>query len=311
MAHIKVLLATDGSDQATIAFTAAARLLRHEDSEFDLLCVAPEFYFPKGQAGKSAKKTSRMAEAYDQRIQVEARQHLIHAQARLAALGVEAGTRVELGSPTRVITRLASEYDITVVGAHDKYTRSKPGLGPVASRVAAAAAGAVLIGRELGEDGRQWKVLVAVDGSLASERALEVLPSWLQLAEAEITLLSVAETPWVNLGLEREWIDHASGNGGGDDGPPLARSFKEELHREANAVVEHARRRLESHGLSSTVITAEGDPALEILDEAENGEYDLIVIGATGEDDLKHNLLGSVSTKVAQAALCSTLIVKL
>ena len=34
----------------------------------------------------------------------------------------------------------------------------------------------------------------------------------------------------------------------------------------------------------------EGDPALEILSEAERGEYDLIVIGATGEDDLKHDL---------------------
>ena len=54
----------------------------------------------------------------------------------------------------------------------------------------------------------------------------------------------------------------------------------------------------------------EGDPALEILSEAERGEYDLIVIGATGEDDLKHDLLGAVSTKVAQAALCSTLVVK-
>jgi hypothetical protein len=52
-----------------------------------------------------------------------------------------------------VITRLAAEYDITVVGAHDQYTRSKPGLGPVASRVVAAAPGAVLIGRELGEEG--------------------------------------------------------------------------------------------------------------------------------------------------------------
>ena len=54
---MKVLLATDGSDQATTAFRTAARLLRREDSEFDLLCVAPEFYFPKGKAGKTAEKT--------------------------------------------------------------------------------------------------------------------------------------------------------------------------------------------------------------------------------------------------------------
>jgi nucleotide-binding universal stress UspA family protein len=231
---------------------------------------------------------------------------LIHAQSMLATFGVEAGARVEVGSPARVITRLAAEYDITVVGAHDQYTRSKSGLGPVASRVVVAAPGAVLIGRELGEESRQWRILAAVDGSLASERALEVMSSSLQIGEAEITLLSVAETPWVNLGLDREWFEYPAEL----DGHPLARSFKDELQREADAVVEHARRRLERYGVSATVMTAAGDPALEILSEAERGEYDLIVIGATGEDDLKHDLLGSVSTKVTQAALCSTLVVK-
>jgi nucleotide-binding universal stress UspA family protein len=306
MVTMKVLLATDGSDQATTAFRTAARLLRREDSEFDLLCVAPEFYVPKGITGKTAKKSTRMVEAYDRRIRAEARQHLVKAQAMLAALGVEARTRVEVGSPARVITRLAAEYDITVVGAHDQYTRSKPGLGPVAIRVVTAAPGAVLIGRGLGEEGRQWRVLAAVDGSLASERALEVMSSSLQISEAEITLLSVAETPWVHLGLDREWFDHPADH----DGPPLVRSFKDELQREADAVVEQARRRLERDGLSATVMTAEGDPALEILSEAERGEYDLIVIGATGEDDLRHNFLGSVPTKITQAAVCSTLVVK-
>jgi nucleotide-binding universal stress UspA family protein len=303
---MKVLLTTDGSDQATTAFRTAARLLQREDSEFDLLCVAPEFYFPKGKVGKTLKKTAGMVEAYDQRIRTEARQHLIHAQSMLATFGVEAGARVEVGSPARVITRLAAEYDITVVGAHDQYTRSKSGLGPVASRVVVAAPGAVLIGRELGEESRQWRILAAVDGSLASERALEVMSSSLQIGEAEITLLSVAETPWVNLGLDREWFEYPAEL----DGHPLARSFKDELQREADAVVEHARRRLERYGVSATVMTAAGDPALEILSETERGEYDLIVIGATGEDDLKHDLLGSVSTKVTQAALCSTLVVK-
>jgi len=199
---MKVLLATDGSDQATTAFRTAARLLRREDSEFDLLCVAPEFYFPKGKARKTAEKTAGMVEAYDRRIRAES--------------------------------------------------------------------------------------------------------SSLQISDAEITLLSVAETPWVQLGLGREWLDYSADL----NDPPLVRSFKDELQREADAVVERARRRLERDGLSATVMTAEGDPALEILSEAERGEYDLIVIGATGEDDLKHNFLGSVSTKVTQTTPCSTLVVK-
>jgi nucleotide-binding universal stress UspA family protein len=306
MVTMKVLLATDGSDQATTAFRTAARLLRREDTEFDLLCVAPEFYFPKGIAGKTAEKTAGMVEVYDRRIQAEACQHLIRAQAVLAALGVEARARVEIGSPARVITRLAAEYDITVVGAHDQYTRSKPGLGPVAIRVVASAPGAVLIGRDLSEEVRQWRILATVDGSLASDRALEVMSSALQVGESEITLLSVAETPWVHLGLDREWFGYPADH----DGLPSVRSFKDELQREANAVVERARRRLERDGLAATVMTAEGDPALEILSEAGRGEYDLIVIGATGEDDVRHNFLGSVSTKVTQAALCSTLVVK-
>ena len=53
---MKVLLATDGSDQATTAFRTASRLLRREDSEFDLLCVAPEFYFPKGKPEKRRRR---------------------------------------------------------------------------------------------------------------------------------------------------------------------------------------------------------------------------------------------------------------
>jgi len=306
---MKVLLATDGSDQATTAFRAASLLLRREGGEFDLVCVAPELSFPRGKAGNNSEKTSRMVEDYDHRIRAEARQHLYRAHAMLAALDIDAVMRMEVGSPARVITRLAAEYDVTVVGAHDQYTRSKPGLGPVASRVVAGAPGAALIGRELDEEGRQWKILAAIDGSLASERALEVMSSSIELEEAEITLLSVAETPWVNLGLEREWFDYPPSVTDLDSFPP-DRSFKDELRREAEIVLERARRQIERQGLSATVMITEGDPALEILSEAERGEYDLIVIGATGENDLKHDLLGSVSTKVTQAAPCSTLVVK-
>jgi hypothetical protein len=54
---------------------------------------------------------------------------------------------MEIGSPARVIIRLASDYDLTVVGAHDRYTRGKPGLGPAATRVVSSAPNAMLIGR--------------------------------------------------------------------------------------------------------------------------------------------------------------------
>ncbi|MGH9764004.1 MAG: universal stress protein, partial [Blastocatellia bacterium] len=65
-------------------------------------------------------------------------------------------------------------------------------------------------------------------------------------------------------------------------------------------------------GLGATFETmiVEGNPGTEILGEAEMGEYDLVVIGASGVTDVKHNVLGSVSAKVAWAAPCSVLIVR-
>jgi nucleotide-binding universal stress UspA family protein len=55
----------------------------------------------------------------------------------------------------------------------------------------------------------------------------------------------------------------------------------------------------------------EGNPATEILGEAEGGLYDLIVLGAADAMDTKHNMLGSVSAGIAWQAPCSVAVVKL
>ncbi|MGH9855791.1 MAG: universal stress protein, partial [Blastocatellia bacterium] len=306
---MKVLLTTDGSTQSTTALQTAIALLQKERARFTLLCVAPDFTPPKAKLEGDAKKRAQMIESYRELVRVQAREMLARVQASLAENGVEAGIRTETGSPARVIVGLANDYDLTVVGAHDRYTRSKAGLGPVASRVVALAPNAVLVGRELPAD-RNWRVLAAVDGSRASARALSLMAACFSVHAAEITLMSVTETPWVHLGLGREWFDYPremidrTSN-------EVGVAFENELKYEAENVVEAGRRRLERHGLSANTLITEGDPALEIAGEAERGEYDLIVMGATGESDLKHDMLGSVSTKVAQDATCSVLIAKI
>jgi nucleotide-binding universal stress UspA family protein len=305
---MKVLLTTDGSEQSTAALYTAASLLRKERAQYDLLCVAPEFIPPKAKLEKDTKKRERMIKAYREQIRVKAQETLIRAQASLATGGIDAGMRTEVGSPARVIVQLSGGYDITVVGAHGRYTRGKSGLGPVAGRVVASAPNAVLLGRELAGD-RSWRVLAAVDGSLAAERALNMFAACFQARSAEITLIHVAETPWIHLGLRREWFDESKemiDRTGNETG----RAFEEELNYEARDVIDESRSLLESRGLSANTNITEGDPALEIISEAERGEYDLIVMGATGVSDLKHSMLGSVSTKVAQDAPCSVFVAK-
>lgn len=54
----------------------------------------------------------------------------------------------------------------------------------------------------------------------------------------------------------------------------------------------------------------EGDPVEEILEEAEVGEYDLILLGSHGRRRLAGYFVGSTATRVADLATCSVLIAK-
>lgn len=131
--------------------------------------------------------------------------------------------------------------------------------------------------------------------------------TYLNTESAEITLMHVVETPWVNLGLEQDWFDQ-----GGETREQMSSEIRleEELQSEANEIIEDAAEQLTRHGLDVTTVIAEGNPATEILGQAEQGEYDLIVLGASGATDMKHRMLGSVSAKVTGQAPCSVAVVK-
>ena len=67
-------------------------------------------------------------------------------------------------------------------------------LGPVVSRVVEHSNASVFVGRELRSD-NGIRILIAVDGSDGSLRALDKLASLVDLASAEVTLIHVVETP--------------------------------------------------------------------------------------------------------------------
>jgi nucleotide-binding universal stress UspA family protein len=84
---------------------------------------------------------------------------------------------------------------------------------------------------------------------------------------------------------------------------------EKELVNEGEALIEDARRLLRHDRVLVSSRIEEGSPANEILAEAERGQYDLVALGATGNRDLKHQMLGSVSSRIAWEAPCSVLIV--
>ncbi len=212
----------------------------------------------------------------------------------------------EFGSAAGIIVNRAEDYDLTVIGAKGRGTAGEVGLGPVASRVVEHALGPVLIAREMKNEPGNFRVLAAVDGSTASLHAIETLGELFDLTSAEVCLMHVGETPWLELAPEEEWVTYSEE----DKENSESGVWEQELVREGETILEQAREPLRPYRVSIVTRSDRGNPANEILSEGERGQYDLIVLGATGARDLKHQMLGSVSSKIAWNAPCSVLIVR-
>jgi len=292
---MRALIATDGSDLATTAMRTAARILNPDDRHLDLLCVMPAW----NRKDETARK-----KRYEERILCETTKILDRAKALIRDDAVDVRRVSETGSPAAIIAGKTGDYDLTVIGALGSGFKRDAGLGPVASRVVAHALGPVLVGRALrSEEG--LRILVPVDGSSASFHAVEAVGELCDLSLAEVCLMYVAETPWIQLETEGDWATSSEQEMEASETGVL----EKELVNEGEALIEDARKLLRHNRLLVSSRIEEGNPANEILAEAERGQYDLVVLGATGNRDLKHQMLGSVSSRIAWEAPCSVLIV--
>ena len=301
---MKVLMATDGSVHASTAILTAKRLLRRRGLSVDILCVAPELALEASVAG-AARGRGRIQESYREHVTRPTSRILESAHRLLEDAPFRVDTLAKFGSPADQLVALAPDYDLTVIGSYGKHERKQPGLGPISSQVMQLADANVMVGRELvNEDGH--RVLVALDSSDASFRALRTLGSFFDVSSLDVTLMHVVELPWAHIGLENWAVSEEEVSELEDYQVRL----EHELRHDAQSVIDRGLHQLEQWRVPASTIIEEGDPALELISHAEEGGYDLVVAGATGASDVKHARIGSVSLKLAWNAPCSVLIVR-
>jgi nucleotide-binding universal stress UspA family protein len=130
------------------------------------------------------------------------------------------------------------------------------------------------------------KILLAYDGFPHSENALVRAAELGASKDAEITILSVV--------------------------PPDARASKSGGHvglrPHAHEDVARAHRFLRELGIPGEMQMEQGDPAAEISRVAEEGGYDLVVVGSHGRNAIGELILGSVSRSVVRSAPCAVLV---
>jgi len=143
-------------------------------------------------------------------------------------------------------------------------------------------------------------ILVAVDASDPSKRAVEMAAKMAALTDAKLTLLYVIrdmQVPETLLAMAD--VEKMVGVRG-----DLLVFVGEKVLREAKSIArKNGRRQVET-------VMEEGDPATKIIELAESRGCDLIVLGTRGLSKLKSALLGSVSRKVSNLSPIHTLIVK-
>jgi nucleotide-binding universal stress UspA family protein len=139
-------------------------------------------------------------------------------------------------------------------------------------------------------NGQFHNILVAYDGSVESEKALNLALALAGISDAKILLLTVAQPPEPS-SLEAEELVM-------DD---VRNHFAQRLCRIADSANEN--------GISIEPAILVGHPAEQIVKRAEDSGADLIVIGRRGTSVFE-TLLGSVSERVLWHAPCHVLVAR-
>ena len=135
------------------------------------------------------------------------------------------------------------------------------------------------------------KILVPVDGSEYSLRALERAKGLGEFYKAEITLLTVIYSGHFNyFESQKEVLESEE-------------KISQDRLLEASKV-------LEDYPYGYKTVAKLGDTSNEIITMAEEEDFDLIVIGSRGHGTFARALLGSVSQKVVSHANTTVMVVR-
>lgn len=260
---MKVLFATDGAEPSTRAGALLTRLADPARTEIVVLSVS-DFEIAMREAGKHQHYSAEDAHAAARRAADEA------ADALRGAGFERVVSRVENGDEAIAIVHAAETegFGLIVVGGGKERWRDTVVLGSVSSSIVHAAPCPVLVVHRAPSGEGQIRVVVGTDGSAGATRSMEAFTALADPARCEVTVVVVA-----------------------DDGDEVAAQ-----HLEA------ARGVLTAAGFRVETAVAPGKAATVLLEQAEQREADLVVIGARGLGRFRAKMLGSVSDRVVRHA---------
>lgn len=140
------------------------------------------------------------------------------------------------------------------------------------------------------------KILVPVDFSFGSERAVEKAAELARVMDASVELMHVYQLPVFALP---------------DSSITVSPTYIADLTDRAQRALEKHRAQLQADGIEASTMLMEGMPAQAIVDHANEIAAEMIVMGTHGHSGFKRFLLGSTAERVVRMANVPVLSVHL
>jgi len=136
------------------------------------------------------------------------------------------------------------------------------------------------------------KILVPLDGSEYSIRALKIAVQIALKFDGKITLM------------------HVYSIGGLAISPTPVEEFIEAIRKVGASILADGEKKVKAEGVQVETLLREGHTVEQIVKTCREGKFNLIVMGARGLSKIKEMFLGSVSEGVTRHAYCPVLVVK-
>jgi nucleotide-binding universal stress UspA family protein len=288
---MRVLIATDGSADASNAIEWLAHFPLPADASVDVVSVIPRPIFDE----------SVVATPWSE-LKAQTERGLEEARRRLAKRWPAATAHVLYGDPREAIAEAARRdgVDLVVVGARGLGAVTSFLVGSVSLGVARHAPCAVLVCKGPARPVRT--VTVALDGSPDAAAAFAFFAALPLPAELTTRLVGVVQP-----------LGRYPSSAPGLISPALVAAltkYEEGLREELKRPLDDAASLLRPRVKHVVSVTPVGMPADVIVRDAKTNEADLIVVGARGLGPLTRVLLGSVSESVLGHADCPVLIAR-
>jgi nucleotide-binding universal stress UspA family protein len=295
---MRVLFATDGSDNAAIAAELVENIRWPLGSSIDVVRVVG-YGSLNGIVGPWPLGLPTPPELEAGELQ-DAEDSLLRAVESLGRFGLKADHHVLRGRPADALLDWIERHrpDLVVVGTRGDSEIAQAIVGSVSAQLVDRSPVPVLVARRPTLD----RVVVAVDGSDIAGEAVATAMRWPFLAASTIRTISVAPAPamW--------WPDEL--NAGSADRPSHDRDAATDGSLEHDTIAAHAAARLRDTGFDAQSEVRSGSPAPTIVAFANEWDADLVIMGSHGRTGVQRLLLGSVARNVLHHASCSVLIVR-